>query len=223
MLPAERHEYQNNKFYQLYSGNVFEIDNFNGNRCEQLLKSFHPDIIVYGAYRILRKNIIDIPNIGILSAHPGLLPKYRGVDVIPWAIYHGDPLGVSIHFIDEKIDTGDVVAQRLIKVTKGDTFDTLMDQADKLAGELMCEVLVKYISAETIEVIPQFQLKNEGKQFYRMPSKLRRKAEKKLIEISGSCTAIPAPPHYPMLKHEKPLAKNVGPEYSFDHKISQDM
>lgn len=49
-----------------------------------------PDIIVLGGSSIIRENIIKIPKIGILNAHPGLLPKYREVDVIQWAIYNVD-------------------------------------------------------------------------------------------------------------------------------------
>jgi methionyl-tRNA formyltransferase len=174
-------DWKSNEFYRAYSGKVFVIDNFNGAQSEQLLKEIEPDIVVLGGSRIIRKNIIKIPKIGILNAHPGLLPKYRGVDVIPWAIYQGDPIGVTIHFIDEGVDTGRIVAQKIINVTEGDTLDSLMKKANEIAGELMSEVILQLIEKGHIQVIPQS--KDEGKQYYRMPIKLRQETERKLKEM----------------------------------------
>ncbi len=178
LVPKTKEKWHNDDFYRSYSDKVYIVDNFNGGRCEQLLKEIEPDIIILGGSRIIRSNIINIPRIGILNAHPGLLPKYRGVDVIPWAIYHGDPIGVTIHFIDEGLDSGGIVAQKIINITEGDTLDNLMERATSIAGELMSETALKLIEMGHIQTTPQS--KGAGKQFYRMPTKLRQETEKKL-------------------------------------------
>jgi methionyl-tRNA formyltransferase len=51
-------------------------------------------LILLGGARILKRPILECARLAVLNAHPGLLPAYRGVDVIPWALHNGDPVGV---------------------------------------------------------------------------------------------------------------------------------
>lgn len=178
VAPRAREAWLSNDFYQSYSKKVYIVDDFNGKQCEQLLREIEPDVIVLGGSRIIRKNIINIPKIGILNAHPGLLPKYRGVDVIPWAIYYGDAIGVTVHFVDEGIDTGGIIAQKAINITEGDTIDSLGKKAQILAAELIAETLLRIIERGHIPVIPQSR--EDGKQYYRMPMKLFQETKRKL-------------------------------------------
>ena len=173
--------WQHDDFYQSYSNKAYKVNNFNGAQCEQLLKKIEPDLIILGGSRIIRNNIIRIPKIGILNAHPALLPKYRGVDVIPWSIYHGDDIGVTIHFIDEGVDTGRIVAKKVIALQKGDTIERLMKRADELAGEMMSEIIYQLMKTGHIQTMPQS--KEAGKQFYRMSLTMRQEAEQRLRQM----------------------------------------
>ena len=76
-----------------------------------LIKEYNPDLIVVVAYgMIIPKNIIDIPKFGIINVHSSLLPKYRGAAPIHAAIINGDDkTGVSIMYISEGLDEGDVI------------------------------------------------------------------------------------------------------------------
>ena len=76
-----------------------------------LIKEYNPDLIVVVAYgMIIPKNIIDIPKYGIINVHSSLLPKYRGAAPIHAAIINGDyKTGVSIMYISEGLDEGDVI------------------------------------------------------------------------------------------------------------------
>ena len=181
LAPGTAEEWFSNDFYRSYSDRVYIVDDFNGQECEQLLREIGPDVIVLGGSRIIRNNIIDIPKVGILNAHPGLLPEYRGVDVIPWAIYHGDPVGVTIHFVDEGVDTGGIVARKVVDVTEGDTIASLGKKADVLAGELMAETVLAIIEGEYVQVVRQS--KEDGKQYYRMPARLLRETVRKLGRV----------------------------------------
>jgi methionyl-tRNA formyltransferase len=130
LIPAKENNWFSKDFYRSYSNETYIVDDFNGEQCASLLRQLNPDVIVLGGSRIIRKNIISIPKIGILNAHPGLLPKYRGVDVIPWAVYNGDEVGVTVHFIDEGVDTGRIIMQEVIKLDEKETISTLRNKSE---------------------------------------------------------------------------------------------
>lgn len=178
VVPKKQKAWQSNDFYRNYSNAVYTVNNFNDAQSEHLMKEVEPDLIILGGARIIRKNIIAIPKIGILNAHPGLLPKYRGVDVIPWAIHNGDPVGVTVHFIDEGIDTGGIVGQKIVEMEQGDTFGSLMKKANDIAGKLVCDAVMAFLETGHIPVQPQ--TKESGKQYYRMPVKLHQETAQKL-------------------------------------------
>jgi folate-dependent phosphoribosylglycinamide formyltransferase PurN len=168
-------------FYRAFSDVVKEVPNANADECERLLRSLAPDVIVLGPSRILKPHILRIPSIGVLNPHPGLLPQYRGVDVIPWALYNGDPLGVTVHFADPGVDTGDIVAQRRIAVQPGDTLASLRRRADAILGELMVKVLSELAASRQIDRRPQDP--GSGRLYRRMPHDLKEEVKAKLSEV----------------------------------------
>jgi methionyl-tRNA formyltransferase len=177
-LPGKGDDWLTHDFYRSFSNRVYTAENFNGKQCETLLRSIGPDIIVLGCSRIIRENIINIPKIGTLNAHPGLLPKYRGVYPIRWAIYNGDEIGVTVHFIDKGVDTGPILAQRIMNIEENDNIHRLVEKCERLSGELMAEVLVKMKQGQPSNPLPQSKV--EGKQYYKMSGKLRREVDQKL-------------------------------------------
>jgi hypothetical protein len=122
--------------YRAFADAVYEIADPNSEAGLRLLKELAPDLLVLGSARIVAPRVITVPPMGVLNAHPGLLPDYRGVDVIPWALRNGDPLGVSVHYVDAGIDTGDVVAQCSFDVRPGDTLQSLTRHATAMASRL---------------------------------------------------------------------------------------
>ena len=133
--------------------------------------------------KIIRGNIINIPKIGTLNAHPGLLPKYRGVYIIRWAIHNGDKIGVTVHFVDKGVDTGPILTQRTVNIEENDNIGSLVEKCERLSGELMAEVLLKMREGQTVTQTPQS--KAEGKQYYRMSGKLRRETDRKLSRLTN--------------------------------------
>jgi hypothetical protein len=112
----------------------------------EMLESLHAvkaDLgIVMGA-GILNADGISSCRIGVLNAHPALLPWVRGVDVLRASVMRGVPLGVTLHWIDSGIDTGPVLERWLLPVNEGDTTSTLSERADRLA----VAVLTRAVSA----------------------------------------------------------------------------
>ena len=88
------------------------MGNINGGEGEKLLTRIQPDLILSVRYDyIFKKHIISIPRLGILNIHPGKLPTYRGVYALFRAMLNGDAhAGVTLHYVDECIDTGPIVA-----------------------------------------------------------------------------------------------------------------
>ncbi len=101
------------------------------------IKKINPDLIVVVAYgKIIPKEIIDIPKYGIINVHSSLLPKYRGASPIHSAILNGDDItGVSIMYIEEKLDAGDVILREYCEISEEDTLGTLHDKLKVLGAE----------------------------------------------------------------------------------------
>ena len=120
------------------------------------IKEINPDLIVVVAYgKILPKEIIDIPKYGIINVHSSLLPKYRGASPIHSAILNGDmESGVSIMYIEEGLDSGDVILQESCDILENDTLGTLHDKLKDL-GAIVLEKALKLIEEGKVEATKQ--------------------------------------------------------------------
>jgi len=107
------------------------------------LREMAPDVIVVVAYgQILKPEVLEIPLKGCVNLHPSLLPRYRGPAPIQWAIINGEEeTGVTVMFLDEGEDTGDIIAQRRVRIGEGDTAETLHDRLSQIGAQLLVEVL----------------------------------------------------------------------------------
>lgn len=93
------------------------------------IRAWRPQIIV-GAFwgYILKPDVIDIPPGGCINMHPGYLPYNRGMNPNVWPIVERTPAGVTIHYLDPGIDTGDIIARREVPVLPTDTGGALYDR-----------------------------------------------------------------------------------------------
>ncbi|MCB0473365.1 MAG: hypothetical protein KDC56_09940 [Flavobacteriaceae bacterium] len=86
--------------------------------------------------------MLQIPRIGVLNRHNALLPKNRGRLTPFWVLYNGDKeTGVSIHFVEEGIDSGDIIVQEKFNVLPGDNFNTVVSKNYKIAPLAMLKAL----------------------------------------------------------------------------------
>ena len=101
------------------------------------IKKINPDLIVVVAYgKIIPKEIIEIPKYGIINVHSSLLPKYRGASPIHSAVINGDKeTGVSIMYIEETLDSGDVILKEYCAIEEEDTLGTLHDKLKKIGAK----------------------------------------------------------------------------------------
>ena len=106
-----------------------------------------PDIIVTAAYgQIIPSVILDYPKYGCINIHASLLPKLRGGAPIHKAIINGyEKTGVTIMYMDEKMDSGDIIYQEEIKIEDDDNAGTLFDKLSVLGSEMIIKVLPSII------------------------------------------------------------------------------
>ncbi|MCM3386879.1 hypothetical protein M3649_01890 [Ureibacillus chungkukjangi] len=128
---------------------------------ENWLKELEPDLIViFGMSELLKKNIIDIPKKGCINLHPSLLPKYRGGYPIFWMYYHFDlNPGVTVHYIDEGEDTGNIIYQESINLPIGATEEEFFDNLINKKG---IELLLRAIEDIEKDCAPSIQQQVDG-------------------------------------------------------------
>jgi methionyl-tRNA formyltransferase len=111
-------------------------------------------VVSHGYRRILRRDLLDQLPDRVINLHISLLPYNRGADPTLWSVLEDTPAGVTIHYIDEGVDTGDVIAQRPVELTGGDTLATAYAKLQDALVELFREHWPA-ISAGTNERTPQ--------------------------------------------------------------------
>lgn len=121
---------------------VFYCDNINDDSCLEFIKSQKPDLLVSAYFnQILKKETIRLPKIGVLNVHPGWLPAYRGAMCYFWVLKNGDQQGgVTVHWIDEGIDTGEILSRKTFQIKQGWTQQKVLVQTAITGAELLNEV-----------------------------------------------------------------------------------
>jgi len=106
------------------------------------MKALQPDLFVVVAFRILPKEVFEIPKFGSFNLHGSYLPKYRGAAPIQWALINGDKeTGLTTFKLAEKVDTGNIYLQEKVKINPDDNFETLHDRMSLLGAELVLKTV----------------------------------------------------------------------------------
>lgn len=111
---------------EIPSKKLINVESVNCDDCLRVLKQIKPDLIIVNGTRIINKNILNNVKALFINTHVGITPEYRGVHGAYWALVNNDAqnCGVTVHKVDEGIDTGDLIAQSTIKITRKDNFVT---------------------------------------------------------------------------------------------------
>ena len=138
------------------------------------LKSFHPDLIVVVAFRMLPEVVWKIPPLGTLNLHASLLPQYRGAAPINWAIINGErETGVTTFFINQIIDTGNILLTKKLPVSEDETAGELHDRL-MLAGAGLLLETIDGITEGTIQPVSQNQLVSVNRELKPAPKIFRQ-------------------------------------------------
>jgi len=108
------------------SDEIYHVKSVNGPDCHGLIAALQPEIVVINGTRILSRETLAKLNALVINTHQGITPGYRGAHGAYWALAQGDHAhcGVTVHLVDEGIDTGNIIAQTNIAPAKNDSFVT---------------------------------------------------------------------------------------------------
>ncbi len=123
--------------------NCFQPEKVKDSNFLEQLAAIKPDLIVTAAYgQILSKELLAIPSLGSLNVHPSLLPLYRGAAPIQRTIMAGDKeTGVTIYYMDEGMDSGEIILQEKTVIKEGETAGELHDRLSYLGVEILLKAI----------------------------------------------------------------------------------
>lgn len=151
----------------------------NSGETAEMMRSNGIDVGIVAGARILKKPTIDSVTKGIINFHPGLIPEVRGLDAVKWAVYRDLPIGLTVHFIDERVDAGRTILTREIPLRADDTLVDISLRLAETQANLLPEVLelIRDKSAVDFPLIPAVGRANPP-----MPSELEREVPGRLVE-----------------------------------------
>ncbi|ACF13969.1 methionyl-tRNA formyltransferase [Chloroherpeton thalassium ATCC 35110] len=121
---------------------VYEVEDVKSPEFLQKINEIRPDVIVVVAFRVLPPEVFTAAKIGTFNLHASLLPKYRGAAPINWSIINGDSeTGVTTFFIQQKVDTGNIILQKKTEIGEHETATELAVRLSEIGGDAVLETL----------------------------------------------------------------------------------
>jgi methionyl-tRNA formyltransferase len=140
--------------------NILQPTNLKDETFLNNLKSLHANLQIVVAFRMLPKVVWQMPELGTFNLHASLLPNYRGAAPINWAIINGETkTGVSTFFIDDKIDTGEMILQEEVLIDKSENAGSLHDKLMNMGSKLVLQT-VSLIKKGSVKTSPQIDSEN---------------------------------------------------------------
>jgi folate-dependent phosphoribosylglycinamide formyltransferase PurN len=157
------------------------VSDHNDAACLAFLREVRPQIVPFTGGGLIRKALIEAAGLGILNAHMGLLPEYRGMDVVEWPLLEGRHesigLGVTLHLMDPGVDTGPIVERFPIRLAPGDSMERLRTRFEPTMVEALVEGVRR---ARDGRLGAKPQLPSEGRQHFALHPRLYAAARARL-------------------------------------------
>lgn len=121
------------------------------------------DLFVSMSYnQIFKRKILDLPPCKTINCHAGKLPFYRGRNILNWVLINDEKeFGITVHYVDEGIDTGDIILQRTFPITDTDDYNTLLQVAYEECPKILYQA-IKDIQAGIAKHVPQDMISHHG-------------------------------------------------------------
>jgi len=168
---------------------VVTVGDLNGRRAERALQTARPDVIAFTGGGLIRSNLLAIPRLGILNCHMGILPEFRGMDVVEWAILEAGEappkIGLTLHLMDRGVDTGPILIHHDLELRTRDTIASIRRRLEPAMARL---VLAGICGLRDGTLSPRLQAEGEGKQYFILHPRLRALAADRLARILRSAS-----------------------------------
>jgi hypothetical protein len=148
------------------------VDSINSEAALRAIRRIEPLVAVAAGAGILREAALALPRLGTLNAHMGLLPGHRGMNVAEWAALRGETVGCTVFWLDEGIDTGDVVATAVVDIGDCRSIDDLRARVDERQLDLLDETIRSIVERGSVPVA--IAQSYGGRQYYAMHADLKR-------------------------------------------------
>ena len=137
--------------------------NINSSKFIEIARSYKCDLFVSMSFnQIFKTDIINLPRLGVINCHAGKLPFYRGRNILNWALINDeDEFGITVHYVDEGIDTGDIIKQRCFEITDSDDYGSLLKKAYVECSDILYDA-IKEIQSGISKRIVQNEIHNVG-------------------------------------------------------------
>jgi|TARA_B110000014_G_scaffold261653_1_gene253799 methionyl-tRNA formyltransferase len=169
--PAGRGQKLNESAVKKYAANqnlkILQPTNLKDETFLNELKALNANLQIVVAFRMLPKQVWKMPEYGTFNLHASLLPNYRGAAPINWALINGETkTGITTFFIDDKIDTGEIIMQKELNITPNENAGSLHDRLMIEGSELVLKT-VKAIEENTVKTKVQTEI-NDIKTAYKI-------------------------------------------------------
>jgi methionyl-tRNA formyltransferase len=147
---------------------VIERSDLNSKAFMDMIGQYNPDLFVSVACpNIFKEDLIKIPRLGSINVHHAPLPRYRGMLPSFWQLYHGEKeAGITIHRIDEGIDTGDIIVQHSLPIYPKESLDELILRTKRESARLMVKVIDSFRKGEV-----QYRKMEGGGSYFTFPGR----------------------------------------------------
>ena len=141
----------------------FSHPNVNSDEFSKIIAKHDCDLFVSMSFnQIFKMRLINTPLLGSINCHAGKLPFYRGRNVLNWVLINDESeFGITVHYIDEGIDTGDIIYQESFEINDDDDYSTLLEKAHTECGAILYNS-IKMIQSGDVKVIKQTNLHRFG-------------------------------------------------------------
>ena len=157
-----------------------KVGSFNDSKLLFKLKNLKIDIGAFCGGGLLRNDFLNCFSFGVINCHMGILPKYRGMDVVEWPFLLGDKknVGITCHIMDSGVDTGDILEIVHVDYSKFKNFIELREYLTSIMFKLMINSINSITNGKFIK---KRQLLSDGNQFFVMHPKLKEIAIKSFL------------------------------------------
>ena len=143
-------------FSEKYGVDYLYPVNINTPEFIQTIKEYDSDLFVSMSFnQIFRSEILCLPKLGVINCHAGKLPFYRGRNILNWAIINDEKeFGITVHYVDQGIDTGDIIKQKCYPISDEDNYNSLLEIAYVECATILYDS-IKEIQSDVSERIQQ--------------------------------------------------------------------